>query len=109
MHCEEYRIKLRVRLFVAVLFVLVVSMAFAAQAFEDVRKAAEQGNAAAQNNLGALYHSGQGVAKDEKAAAEWFQKAADQGLAGAQVKAHAYAEHCALLFMPCVMGAKGAI
>jgi len=48
------------------------------------RKAAEKGNAIAQNNLGTLYFSGLGVPKDDTQAAVWYRKAADQGVAGAQ-------------------------
>ena len=42
-------------------------------------KAADQGNASAQYNLGLAYKSGYGVAKDQAGARKWFQKAADQG------------------------------
>ena len=48
------------------------------------RKAADQGNAQAQFNLGIMYHGGQGVAQDFKAAMVWYRKAADQGHAKAQ-------------------------
>jgi TPR repeat protein/serine/threonine protein kinase len=47
-------------------------------------KAAERGNAYAQNELGRLYQQGLGVDKDEVKAVEWFRKAADQGLAMAE-------------------------
>ncbi len=43
------------------------------------RKAAEQGNADAQSNLGLMYHKGHGVETDDTEAARWFQKAAEQG------------------------------
>ncbi|WP_420962566.1 tetratricopeptide repeat protein [Brucella sp. IR073] len=42
-------------------------------------KAAEQRNPVAQNTLGTAYLSGQGVAKDENTAVDWFRKAALQG------------------------------
>ena len=42
------------------------------------RKAADRGNADAQDNLGWLYENGEGVAKDLKQARDWFQKAAAQ-------------------------------
>ena len=42
------------------------------------RKAAEQGDAGAQNNLGNYIADGRGVAQDHKVAVEWFRKAADQ-------------------------------
>jgi TPR repeat protein len=48
------------------------------------RKAAEQGHALAQNNLGAMYLQGMGVATDLQEAAKWYRKAADQNLAEAQ-------------------------
>jgi TPR repeat protein len=48
------------------------------------RKAADQGNARAQFNLGVLYANGQGVAQDYAEAARWYRKAADQGHADAQ-------------------------
>src|ERR1041384_251514 len=54
-------------------------------AAEWYQKAAERGNAVAQNELGHLYQSGQGVAKDPAKAADWFHKAADQGHPVAQL------------------------
>ncbi|MBO5694798.1 MAG: protein kinase, partial [Lentisphaeria bacterium] len=48
------------------------------------RKAAEQGDAKAQNNLGDCYYKGHGVTQDYKEAVKWYRKAADQGLASAQ-------------------------
>jgi TPR repeat protein len=48
------------------------------------RKAAEQGNADAQFNLGVCFDIGQGVVKDEEEAMSWYRKAAKQGNAGAQ-------------------------
>jgi TPR repeat protein len=48
------------------------------------RKAADQGNADAQNNLGVAYYNGKGVAQDYALAARWYRKAADQGLGHAQ-------------------------
>ncbi len=50
----------------------------------STREAAEQGNAAAQDNLGVLYEDGKGVPKDYAQAATWFRKAAEQGNAPAQ-------------------------
>ncbi len=43
------------------------------------RKAAEQGHAAAQNNLGECYAEGVGVEKDPAQAVVWYRKAAEQG------------------------------
>ena len=45
---------------------------------------AEQGNAAAQYNLGAMYENGQGVPRDNAEAEKWYRLAAGQGLADAQ-------------------------
>jgi uncharacterized protein len=48
------------------------------------RKAADAGSARARYNLGALYHTGQGVPKDTRIAADWYSKAAYQNNALAQ-------------------------
>jgi TPR repeat protein len=50
-----------------------------AAAVELYAKAAAQGNADAQYNLGACYANGSGVAQDFKAAAAWLAKAAASG------------------------------
>ena len=50
----------------------------------DIRKAAEQGNADAQFNLGLMYFEGEEVSQDDAEAVEWWRKAAEQGLAAAQ-------------------------
>jgi len=42
------------------------------------RKAAEQGDAPAQNNLGVCYENGKGVEKDVYEAVKWYRKAAEQ-------------------------------
>ena len=47
-------------------------------------KAAEQGLAEAQYNLGLCYYEGKGVPQDYKQAVYWLSKAAEQGLAEAQ-------------------------
>jgi uncharacterized protein len=44
---------------------------------------AEQGNAAAQNNLGAMYDTGRGVAQDHVQAQKWFILGAAAGNAQA--------------------------
>jgi hypothetical protein len=54
------------------------------QAAKWYQKAADQGDADAQYNLGVMYDKGRGVLKDYKQAVKWYQKAADQGLADAQ-------------------------
>lgn len=48
------------------------------------RKAAEQGNAKAQYNLGNCYCLGEGVKHNYKEAIKWYRKAAEQGNADAQ-------------------------
>ena len=54
------------------------------QAVKCFRKAAEQGLADAQCNLGICYEKAQGVKQDYQQAASCYQKAAEQGNAGAQ-------------------------
>ena len=48
------------------------------------RKAADQGDADAQDSLGWMYMSGEGVTQDFEEAAEWYRTAAKQGLADAK-------------------------
>ena len=55
-----------------------------AKAVTWYKKAAQQGLAEAQNNLGVMYNNGQGVPQDHATAVTWFTKAAEQGLAEAQ-------------------------
>ena len=43
-----------------------------------LRKAADQGIASAQYNLGLMYANGNGVPKDYSEAEKWYRKAADQ-------------------------------
>ena len=43
------------------------------------RRAAAEGYASEQYNLGVMYQTGFGLPKDMTKAREWFQKAADQG------------------------------
>jgi uncharacterized caspase-like protein len=55
------------------------------EALHWTRKAAEQGSASAQTNLGMMYYIGHGgLASDEAEALRWFRKAAEQGSASAQ-------------------------
>ena len=51
---------------------------------EWYQKAAQQGDAQAQFNLGEMYRRGHGVTQDYEKAVEWYQKAAQQGDAQAQ-------------------------
>jgi TPR repeat protein len=55
-----------------------------AEAARWYHKAAEQGFAPAQNNLGALYWMGDGVPQDRAEAVRWHRKAAEQGDPNAQ-------------------------
>lgn len=48
-------------------------------AFEEFTKAAEQGDADAQYNLGVMYEHGHGVDQSDLKAGEWYQRAADNG------------------------------
>ena len=50
----------------------------------DLQGLAEQGNAAAQFNLGVMYADGAGVTEDDEEAVRWFRPAAEQGSASAQ-------------------------
>ncbi|ENZ8900255.1 tetratricopeptide repeat protein [Neisseria gonorrhoeae] len=52
--------------------------------FRENVQAAEQGNAAAQFNLGVMYENGQGVRQDYVQAVQWYRKASEQGDAQAQ-------------------------
>ena len=47
-------------------------------------KAADQGYAYAQVNLGLMYYNGEGVLQNKKEAVKWYRKAAEQGFALAQ-------------------------
>ena len=49
------------------------------------RPLAEQGDANAQLNLGLMYRKGLGVPQDDTEAVKWYQRAAEQGLAQAQI------------------------
>ena len=62
-----------------------VPMSFARSlSLKDLRRAAERGDAIAQNNLGNRYYNGEGVVKDYGEAVKWHRRAAEQGLASAQ-------------------------
>ena len=55
-----------------------------ATALREWTPLAEQGNANAQYNLGAMYTKGKGVSQDYKTAVKWYRLAAKQGFALAQ-------------------------
>ena len=54
------------------------------------RKAADQGFADAQYNIGVYYAKGKGVPQDYAKAVKWYRKAAEQGLAAAQYNLGVY-------------------
>lgn len=56
----------------------------AKEGLAETRAKADQGEAAAQNDLGCIYETGDGVAVDFAEAAKWYRLAADQGHARAQ-------------------------
>lgn len=73
----------------SLLLVALLAMGSAVQAGDKVdiasmQRQAEAGDAYAQLNLGAAYDNGIGVAKDVDKALQWYQKAAEQGVAEAQ-------------------------
>lgn len=55
-----------------------------AGAFKILSSLSEQGNAKAQNTLGAMYNHGDGVAQDYAEAVKWYRLAATQGNSTAQ-------------------------
>jgi localization factor PodJL len=57
-----------------------------------IKTLAMNGDATAQYELGARYADGRGLPRDNKAAAQWFEKAAEQGLAPAQYRLGSYYE-----------------
>jgi RNA polymerase sigma factor RpoD-like protein len=52
--------------------------------FNSLLRAAKQGDASAQNDLGFKYQYGQGVLQNYAEAVKWYRKAAEQGYADAQ-------------------------
>lgn len=56
-----------------------------ATAIKEWRPMAEQGDAAAQFNLGLLYYDGLGVPQDYAQAADWFLRSAEQDYGKAQL------------------------
>ena len=68
----------------ALVFVAAALPMAAAQLPDGLRERAEQGDAAAQADLGRRYYAGQGVPQDDVEAARWTGLAAEQGHAPAQ-------------------------
>ena len=56
-----------------------------ATALRIFRQLADQGLAAAQNNLGSMHLTGHGVPRDYEEAVKWYRKAAERGLVLAQI------------------------
>jgi hypothetical protein len=52
--------------------------------FQELRAAAEKGDAEAQFTLGGMYYKGEGAPQDYNEAAKWYIKASEQGLWKAQ-------------------------
>ena len=50
------------------------------EAVKWFRKAAEQGYAKAQKNLGWMYEQGKGIPRDKSEAIKWYRKADSQGI-----------------------------
>jgi len=87
-YCVSMRGLSIIILFVALVFPVEQSAAYpkngAEMSAKDLETQAAEGNAEAQNNLGALYAEGKGVPKDYVQARQWYEKAAAQGHALAQ-------------------------
>ena len=66
------------------LALVATAVASAKASLEETRAKADKGEAAAQNDLGCIYETGDGVAVDFAEAAKWYRLAADQGHAMAQ-------------------------
>ena len=71
----------RWRVTVALWLIVLPGVGFAES---DLQRKAENGEVAAQFNLGHMYDNGQGVLQDYKQAVKWYRLAADQGHADAQ-------------------------
>ena len=57
-----------------------------ATALREFKELAEQGHAAAQFNLGKMYHDGRGVTRDSDQAVKWWRLAAEKENADAQFR-----------------------
>ncbi len=80
--------KTRVPVLNTTILVLVFASPAVAQSpteIEELRLAAEQGDADAQYELGRMYNKGEGVPPDGQEAVRWLQLAAEQGNADAQL------------------------
>jgi S1-C subfamily serine protease len=73
-----------VPLFIIAIFTFNAPKCHSANSIEDLKKAAVQGNAQAQYELGWAYFNGNQVSKNPAEAGKWWRKAADQGHVDAQ-------------------------
>ena len=78
-----------VRKLLPIVLVLFASQVFG-ESIAELRKKAEAGDAKAQGRLGYWYatdqyDTGEGALEDDKEAVKWYRKAAEQGVAMAQV------------------------
>jgi TPR repeat protein len=76
--------KLLISTFVPLLFIGFAGGAYGQPDFEETKRAAEQGYARAQYNLGQMYRKGDGVPENDAEAVKWYLLAAGQGYARAQ-------------------------
>jgi len=77
----------KIKSFVLVVFLLVPVFGWSAGQpdLAVIKNTADQGDALAQAQVGAIYYLGKGVMQDPAIAARWLKKAADQGLVEAAV------------------------
>lgn len=64
---------------ILILMILWSFIVLASGNFEDIRSAAEKGDIKAQNTLGFMYYSGEGVDENLKQAFYWYEKVAEKG------------------------------
>lgn len=76
--------KKNLQLFLWILAISLLSQGVFSADLKTTRAQAEQGNAAAQFDLGAIYDQGDGVERNYAEAAKWYRIAAEQGEAAAQ-------------------------
>ena len=67
-----------------IIFSIIIINIYGGSDFDDCKKQAEKGDAAAQYNLALMYSEGEGVTQNYKEAVKWFRKAAELGDAAAQ-------------------------
>ncbi len=68
-----------IRKFTLFLVAAMLSVSAMALDFNQIQRAASQGDVDAQLQLGAMYYQGDGVRQDYAKALEWFKKSANQG------------------------------